>query len=385
MALSSDLASQFAKVAAGGRDGKKEFTVYGKASVQNGKTSVLFDGAEEATPVESTVSVKDEERVIVSVNHHQATIMGNLSDPSASVSETEGIKLEVKSVDENLRSSITITAEQIRSEVTDVENGLNSKITQTASEIRTEVNNEVSGLSSKITQTERSIETLVQDGEDFSKFQQTVEGFAFMNKGGTVKISGGSINLTGSITFSDFSYALQSDIDGIRNTAGGAKAAAETAQTRADDAYALAETNTIPGYIQSTYIDAIEIRSPTIKGNDIGVYGTFQTYGYDVHNNITPTGYMGSVKGMDGNGSITYGVALANSWNSYSQQIGDYYLIVTNAGVRMQAPGTSVVVTSGGVYITTEYGKNIQLNSGGDIYLNPTGGAFVNGDAIKTA
>lgn len=374
MALSSDLASQFAKVAAGGRDGKKEFTVYGKASVQNGKTSVLFDGAEEATPVESTVSVKDEERVIVSVNHHQATIMGNLSDPSASVSETEEIKLEVKSVDENLRSSITITANQIRSEVTDVENGLNSKITQTASEIRSEVTNKVTGLSSRITQTESSIETLVKDGEDFSKFQQTVEGFAFMNKGGTVKISGGSINLTGSITFSDFSYALKSDIDDIRNTAGGADEKAGKAKERADDAYRLAEANGVPSYIKETYIDSTEIQSPSIKGNDISVYGTFQTMGYDQNMNIISTGYMGSAKGMAGDGSITYGVALASSWNPYSYEVSNYYLIVTNAGVRMQAGSNSVVVTSNGIWLDAQVG---------DIYLrSPNGKVYSNGKAI---
>ena len=375
MALSSDLASQFAKVAAGGRDGKKEFTVYGKALVQNGKTSVLFDGAEEATPVESTVSVKDEERVIVSVNHHQATIMGNLSDPSASVSETEEIKLEVKSVDENLRSSITITANQIRSEVTDVENGLNSKITQTASEIRSEVTNKVTGLSSKITQTESSIQTLVQDGKDFSKFQQTVEGFAFMNKGGTVKISGGSINLTGSITFSDFSSSTMSEIDNIRNNAGAAKSTADDAKGIADEAKRIAQANGVPSYIKETYIDSTEIQSPSIKGNDISVYGTFQTMGYDQYMNIVSTGYMGSAKGMAGDGSITYGVALASSWNPYSYEVSNYYLIVTNAGVRMQAGSNSVVVTSNGIWLDAQVG---------DIYLrSPNGNVYCNGKAIE--
>ena len=374
MALSSDLASQFAKVAAGGRDGKKEFTVYGKASVQNGKTSVLFDGAEEATPVESTVSVKDEERVIVSVNHHQATIMGNLSDPSASVSETEEIKLEVKSVDENLRSSITITANQIRSEVTDVEKGLNSKITQTASEIRSEVTNKVNGLSSKITQTESSIETLVQDSDNFSKFQQTVEGFAFMNKGGTVKISGGSINLTGSITFSDFSNATMSEIDNMRNDAGAAKSTANDAKGIADEAKRIAQANGVPSYIKETYIDSTEIQSPSIKGNDISVYGTFQTKGYDQNMNIISTGYMGSAKGMAGDGSVTYGVALASSWNPYSYEVSNYYLIVTNAGVRMQAGNNSVVVTNNGIWLDAQVG---------DIYLKtPNGKVYYNEKAI---
>ena len=196
-----------------------------------------------------------------------------------------------------------------------------------------------------------------------------------MNKGGTVKISGGSINLTGSITFSDFSNATMTEIDNIRNNAGSAKSTADDAKDKADRAYTLAEANGVPSYIKETYIDSTEIQSPSIKGNDISVYGTFQTMGYDQNMNIVSTGYMGSAKGMAGDGSITYGVALASSWNPYSYEVSNYYLIVTNAGVRMQAGSNSVVVTSNGIWLDAQVG---------DIYLkSPNGKVYCNGKAIE--
>lgn len=85
MALSNDLISQFAKIV-GSNETKKETktTAYGKTVVYNGKTYVKLDGSELLTPVNSTVSVEDNDRVTVSIEDHTATITGNLSDPSAS-------------------------------------------------------------------------------------------------------------------------------------------------------------------------------------------------------------------------------------------------------------------------------------------------------------
>lgn len=114
-----------------------------------------------------------------------------------------------------LFSKIEITAESIKTEVADTANGLSSKIEQTASAIRTEVTNSVSGLSSKIEQTERSITARINglDGDfsslelyvdrmestisdidgNMSKLTQTVDSFTFHSSGGTVKISGDTI------------------------------------------------------------------------------------------------------------------------------------------------------------------------------------------------
>lgn len=98
---------------------------------------------------------------------------------------------------------------------------------------------------------------------------------------GATEINGGCIrtgtidarylNLSGAITFEDLSSSLQGDLN----------SAAETA----DAAYSLAAGNRLPNYIKSTYIDATEIRSPTIRANEFSVFpatdgtGSFNLYG----------------------------------------------------------------------------------------------------------
>lgn len=491
MGLSSELASQFAKVTNDSSRNINGTKLYGTIAMLGEVPHVKLDGTEELTPISRTVEVAEGDRVEVMIANHSATVTGNLTDPSigivragnleSKITQTaEQIQLQVSDLEKNLDSKITQTATEIRSEVSDldgrfsenittVENGirndmtnslasmsdtltglsndltglgedlsgleestnssistinasietltfnvsdLDSKITQTATEIRSEVsaevtdlnativntetgirdtiNVEVANLDSKITQTATSIQSEVSakfetvDGEieKFSKFKQTVEGFSFMGTGGTVKISGGDINLTGSITFSDFNSETQTRITTVENTASTASTNASTALTnasnawnragtalnKANEAYGVATSITIPDYIKGTYIDSTTIKSPNIEGNNIKVYGTFQTIGHDGASQVT-TGYMGAAMGKDGYGNDTIGVALSNSWNPSNGRIGTNYVIVTNAGARMQSGNNRVIVTDEGIYINTAgsykaYYNGVEIGSG---------------------
>ena len=394
MGLSSDLASQFAKVTNDSSRNTNGTKLYGTITMLGEVPHVKLDGTEELTPISRTVEVAEGDRVEVMIANHSATVTGNLTDPSigimragnleSKITQTaEQIQLQVSDLEKNLDTKITQTATEIRSEVSDldgrfsenittVENGirndmtnslasmsdtltglsndltgleestnssistinasietltfnvsdLDSKITQTAAEIRSEVsaevtdlnativntetgirdtiNVEVANLDSKITQTATSIQTDVSakfktvDGEieKFSTFKQTVEGFSFMGTGGTVKISGGDINLTGAISFSDLSDATtkQQEIDGIGSTAdsaldlattanGTANTALETANGAADDAYdAYSRATTAINnakklangtYSGGTFIDGTSINSPVIVGGEL--------------------------------------------------------------------------------------------------------------------
>lgn len=486
MGLSSELASQFAKVTNDSSRNTNGTKLYGTIAMLGEVPHVKLDGTEELTPISRTVEVAEGDRVEVMIANHSATVTGNLTDPSIGVvragnletrieQTAKQITLTAEDLEKKLTASIAETAEGIRSEVSDldgrlsgnittVENGirtdmanslasmsdtltglsndltglgenltgleestnssistinasiesitlnvsnLDSKITQTAAEIRSEVsaevtdlnativntetgirdtiNIEVTNLDSKITQTATSIQTDVSakfktvDGEieKFSKFKQTVEGFSFMGNGGTVKINGGDINLTGAISFSDLSDATtkQQEINSIATTANNAWNRAGTAINDASDAwnkaveaYDVATSITIPNYIKSTYISSTEIRSPSIKGNEISVYGTFQTIGYDGANQL-PTGFMGAAMGKDSYGNDTFGVALSNTWNSSDGTIGNSYLIVTNSGVRMQHDNNRVIVASNGIYLNTTgtnkaYYNGVEIGSG---------------------
>lgn len=401
MGLSSELASQFAKVTNDSSRNTNGTKLYGTITMLGEAPHVKLDGTEELTPISRTVEVAEGDRVEVMISNHSATVTGNLTDPSIGVvragnleskitQTAEQIQLQVSDLEKNLDSKITQTATEIRSEVSDldgrfsenittVENGirndmtnslasmsdtltglsndltglgedlsgleestnssistinanietltfnvsdLDSKITQTAAEIRSEVsaevtdlnativntetgirdtiNIEVANLDSKITQTATSIQTDVSakfktvDGEieKFSTFKQTVEGFSFMGTGGTVKISGGDINLTGAISFSDLSDATtkQQEINAINSTASSALSTANdaastassalstanSAASDADSAYSRATTAINNAkkiangtYSGGTFIDGTSISSPVIVGGEL--------------------------------------------------------------------------------------------------------------------
>ena len=400
MSLSSELASQFAKVTNDTTRNTNGTKLHGTITMLGEVPYVRLDGTEELTPISRTVDVAEGDRVEVTIANHSATVTGNLTDPSigimragaleSSITQTAAeIRLELSNEVSKLNSSLTLTASEIRTELSDGISGLDSKITLTASEIRTELSDGISGLDSKITQNANSISTLVKSSEKFSEFQQTVEGFSFMGTGGTVKISGGDINLTGSITFSDFNQTVTDEINAISDTAdsaldtantasstaASAKSLANTAMSDASDAYneatsaaGVARSIANGSYLRGTFINGKKISSPEIEGNNIKVYGTFQTIGNDdIGQRVT--GYMGAAQGLDENGNITYGVAIARSWNESDYNVSDSYVIVTNAGVRLQYNSNNLVVSTDGIWLNTSgtakaYYNNVEIGSG---------------------
>lgn len=84
MSLSSDLIAQFVKVTKDQEPKSSESTVYGTTVLYNGKQYVRIDGSDLLTPVNSTATITEGERVTVLIKDHTATVTGNLSDPSAS-------------------------------------------------------------------------------------------------------------------------------------------------------------------------------------------------------------------------------------------------------------------------------------------------------------
>lgn len=86
MRLSDDLIAQFVKMTKDSPDNKNEATVYGTVTKvdDNGSAYVQLDGSsEQHTPVTSTASVSEGDRVTVLIKNHTATITGNVSSPSA--------------------------------------------------------------------------------------------------------------------------------------------------------------------------------------------------------------------------------------------------------------------------------------------------------------
>ena len=95
--LSNDLISQFVKATNDTKKEKTEKTVYGKIVDDNGSLKVRLDGADEKvlTPIITTSNVKAGDRVIVLIKNHSATVIGNTSSPSTTVSDVEGINNKI--------------------------------------------------------------------------------------------------------------------------------------------------------------------------------------------------------------------------------------------------------------------------------------------------
>ena len=91
MPLSSELVSQFAKLASNKPKEEKESTAYGTTVIQNGNKYVKLDGSELLTPASFTTNIADGERVTVLIKNHMAVVTGNITSPAARTSEVEEV------------------------------------------------------------------------------------------------------------------------------------------------------------------------------------------------------------------------------------------------------------------------------------------------------
>ena len=120
MGLSEDVISLFIKNTKAEEKKPTNSTVYGTAVSYEGKTYVRLDGSDLLTPVTSTTTVKEGDRVTVSIGNHTATVNGNITDPSASSATVE--KQGGRITDFEYISAYKVTAEQLQVVSASIEN-----------------------------------------------------------------------------------------------------------------------------------------------------------------------------------------------------------------------------------------------------------------------
>ena len=161
MGLSSELASQFAKVTNDSSRNTNGTKLYGTIAMLGDVPHANLDGTEELTPISRTVEVAEGDRVEIMIANHSATVTGNLTDPSIGVvragnldsritQTAEEIRLEVSNLGQNLQSSIDQTASEIRTEVSDLDGRLSENVTNIENGIREDLSNSITSLSSEI-------------------------------------------------------------------------------------------------------------------------------------------------------------------------------------------------------------------------------------------
>lgn len=211
MSLDNSVILQFAKMTNDDEESNIESTVYGHVVESNEEYMVMIDGAEGATPISTTATVKAGERVIVKIKNHEAIVTGNQSNPSIGAFELDELG--------NVIFSTCVTFEGLENGTTTIDGGC--------------------------------IKTGTIDADR-------------LNLTGAITWD----NLT-----SDTQNAIteaQSSADSANSLASSAQTTANNAYNLASTAYDIADNITLPSYIKNTYIDGTQVSSPVVRGGVIG-------------------------------------------------------------------------------------------------------------------
>lgn len=120
MELSNNLVSQFAKLNNTDKNNSGEL-VYGTTVMQGSKLFVNIDGSDTITPVVTMSDVKPGERVTVMIKDHGATILGNISNPSAGTEEMGKVLDEYDTIIAKIGNFELVVADKVSTEQLEAE------------------------------------------------------------------------------------------------------------------------------------------------------------------------------------------------------------------------------------------------------------------------
>lgn len=141
------LATTFAKIIKEDVTAAKDSIVYGTAVEFNGKMYVKLDGSERMTPIETTTSIKEGDRVTVLIKAHSATVTGNVTDPSTSKTDKKATDDKVKDLSSKVSEFNTVVTDKVSTEQLQAAEG---RITNLESD-NVNVKNELKAQSASIT------------------------------------------------------------------------------------------------------------------------------------------------------------------------------------------------------------------------------------------
>ena len=288
----------------------------------NNKTNELVRTVDETKSTLTQVSGK-----LKDIEDEQGTITGQIATLTTDVSE---VKQTAQGLTSKV-SSVETTVNNLDGEVDTLSQSV-SEISQKADSIKMSV--DANGTTASITIGGNTFTAVNQDGVEEAIGNIDLSGYVTFTglSDGTTTINGSCIktgtidadriNMTGAISWGDLDNQLQ--------------------QTITD-----ASTD-LPAYIKETYIDSTVIKSPTIEGSTINLYGgTFNVK--DAAGNTT-YGYVGQGTGSAGSDTTTQGVVLAASGGYSNLGDGNFYFIATDSGVRMQGGQNCIYITNKGIY-----------------------------------
>ena len=158
MVLSEELVANFVKSTNDKKTTSSEATVYGTVKIEGDNKYVQIDGSSIKTPVNTTSDISDGDRVIVLIKNHEATIIGNVSSPSAknaSVSDQyNSLQQQIDALSPESISELTQTVNNNKNNITRLQESYNQANTALGV-----INGTVSSINDKISSIEQSIGT----------------------------------------------------------------------------------------------------------------------------------------------------------------------------------------------------------------------------------
>lgn len=134
MGLSNDLVSQFVKVTKDTDEKKRNTTVYGTLVKYGDTVFVMLDGSEVITPVSTLADCNEGDRVMVNIDSHNATIIGNITSPSARIDDVTdmGNRIEANEAEINNIYANRITTDYLKANYAEIGalDAANAKITK---------------------------------------------------------------------------------------------------------------------------------------------------------------------------------------------------------------------------------------------------------------
>ena len=209
--LTAELLSEFVKETTKTEDKrfKKDQNVYGTTVEYDGKIYVKIDGSDILTPVNTTVSLKGGERVILTIKNHSADVTGNLSSPSCGTVDIDDRVLQVKAelVQDLDHFKTTITGSFITTDNLDeIKANLENQTNQAITEANKVMQDKYDNLESRI------ITSQTQWEQTFDGFKTTVAG-TYLTKEEFQDSDVG--NLSSSVT------QIQQDLTSFKSTVAG--------------------------------------------------------------------------------------------------------------------------------------------------------------------
>ena len=158
--LSRHLMKEFATLTAGDKKPEVSNTVRGTVVVDGENKYVAIDGSSVNTPISEIIDARQGDRVLVNIENHVATIVGNISKPPSAYKEQEAI------------SRITDTSRELSSQITEVRTNTETKV----EELKTKVDSignisDLTAVEGRIAEAEKKAEAAKTEVEKQKELQ----------------------------------------------------------------------------------------------------------------------------------------------------------------------------------------------------------------------